>query len=274
MNFLFVNPKYTTRGEPYEFSLGMAYVSSYLKKGGFNVFCLNTCHCDDTIEEQLFRYINDKHIDVVCTGGMSLYYAHINAILEASKRVKPDIITVVGGPIVTSDPKLVLENMAIDYGIIGEGEETMADLADALCNNKDVRNIDGIAYIRNGELFITDSRSPISDLDALPIPDYEGFGYGYLVNLSAPTSHQIYYTILDEVRPAKIISSRSCPFNCTFCYHPLGKKYRQRSLDNVFEEIDYLVNKYDINLLILMDELFSIDRERMYEFAGRIKKYN
>src|SRR3990172_12467686 len=188
MNFLFVNPKYTTRGEPYEFSLGMAYVSSYLKKGGFNVFCLNTCHCDDTIEEQLFRYINDKHIDVVCTGGMSLYYAHINAILEASKRVKPDIITVVGGPIVTSDPKLVLENMAIDYGIIGEGEETMADLADALCNNKDVRNIDGIAYIRNGELFITDSRSPISDLDALPIPDYEGFGYGYLVNLSAPTS--------------------------------------------------------------------------------------
>ncbi|MCK4798686.1 MAG: radical SAM protein, partial [Spirochaetes bacterium] len=82
------------------------------------------------------------------------------------------------------------------------------------------------------------------------------------------------FSITDEVRPAYISTSRSCPFGCTFCYHPLGNKYRQRSLDNVFLEIDYLVEKYDINLLIILDELFSINKTRMYEFSERIKKYN
>ncbi len=275
MNFLFVTPKYVSRGLVYEFNLGLAYVSSYMKHRGFNVFCLNPYYYDAPIEQQLSEYINSKQIDVICTGGMSLHFYQINALLEAAKKIKPEIITVVGGAIITSDPRLALENMQIDYGIIGEGEETMAELADALCNERDVNKVKGLAFFdEKNNLITTEHRGPISDLDALPIPDYEGFEYGYLVNMFSPTTHKFYYTVLDEVRPANIITSRSCPFNCTFCYHPLGKKYRQRSLDNVFREIDYLVERYNITLLLVMDELFSINKERMYEFAERIKKYN
>lgn len=78
----------------------------------------------------------------------------------------------------------------------------------------------------------------------------------------------------DRKNFCEILTSRSCPFDCTFCYHPLGKKYRQRSLDNVFQEIDYLVGKYNINLLNILDEIFSLDEKRLYEFASRMKKYN
>ena len=272
MNFLFVTPKVAYRGYTYEFYLGLAYVSSYMKHRGFNVFCLNTCHCDDPIEQQLSEYINNKQIDVICTGGMSLNFRQISVILKAAKKIKSKIITVVGGAIITSDPRLALENMQIDFGIIGEGEETMADLADALCNGRDVNKVKGLAFFdKKNNLIITEHRCPISDLNALPIPDYEGFEYGYFVNMFAPTSGNC--SILDEVRPAGIIASRGCPFSCTFCYHPL-KEYRQRSLDNVFKEIDYLVERYDITVLGLMDELFAIKKERMYEFAERIKKYN
>ncbi len=274
MNFLFVSPKYASRGLAYEFNLGLAYVSSYLKHRGFNVFCLNTCHYDDPIEQQLSEYISSKQIDVICTGGLSYYFYKINTLLEAAKKIKPEIITVVGGAIITSDPRLALENMQIDFGIIGEGEETMADLADALCNERDVNKVKGLAFFdKKNNLITTEHRGPISDLDALPIPDYEGFEYGYCVDMFLPTD-QTYYTLFDEVRPASIITSRSCPFSCTFCYHPLGKKYRQRSLDNVFREIDYLVERYNITALALLDELFSVNKERMYEFAERIKKYN
>ncbi len=274
MNFLFVTPKYVNRGQPYEFYLGLAYVSSYMKHKGFNVYCLNPCHYDNPIEKQLFEQINRQKIDVVCTGGMSIHFNQINNILYTVKKIKPEIITVVGGAIITSDPKLALENMQIDFGIIGEGEETMAELADALCNKKDVNKVRGLAFFNKQKLIITQEREPISNLDLLPIPDYEGFEYDHFVGLFSPTSHGIMSTIIDEVRHGRIVASRSCPFSCTFCYHPLGKKYRLRSLDNVFYEIDYLVERYSITILGLQDELFSFDKQRMYEFAQRIKKYN
>ena len=274
MNFLFITPKYVNRGQYYDFYLGLAYVSSYMKYKGYKVFCLNTNHYDTPIEQQISELISEKHIDVICTGGMSFHFNEINTILDAAKKIKPEIITVVGGAIITSDPNLALENMQIDFGIIGEGEETMADLADAICNGRDLNQVKSIAYFdTKHELIITEHRPPISDLDALPIPDYEGFEYGNYLNLLAP-SNSVIFSLLDEVRPAYISASRSCPFSCTFCYHPLGQKYRQRSLDTVFREIDYLVKMYNINLLAIMDELFSTDKERMYEFAERIKKYN
>jgi len=274
MNFLFITPKYVNRGQIYEFYFGLAYVSSYMKHKGYNVFCHNTNHYDLPLEQQISEYISNKQIDVICTGGMSFHFNEINTLLDAAKKIKPEIITVVGGAIITSDPTLAMENMQIDFGIIGEGEETMADLADAICNGRDLNEVKSIAYFdTNNDLIITEHRNSISDLDAIPIPDYEGFEYGYYINLCSP-SDSVHVMILDEVRPAYISTSRSCPFSCTFCYHPLGKKYRQRSLDNVFIEIDYLVKMYDINVLFILDELFSTNAERMTAFAKRIKKYN
>ncbi len=274
MNFLFVAPKYVNRGQKYEFYFGLAYVSSYMKHKGYNVFCLNPNHYDIPLEQQLSEYINKNQIDVICTGGMSIHFNQINKVLDAAKKIKPEIITVAGGAIITSDPGLALENMQIDFGIIGEGEETMADLADALCNGRDVNNVRGVTYFDSkNDLILTEKRDPIHDLDKLPILDYEGFEYDYFVSLFSPAD-LYHFTILDEVRPAYLSTSRSCPFSCTFCYHPLGNKYRQRTLDNVFKEIDYLVEMYNVNLLIILDDLFSVDKIRMYEFAERIKKYN
>jgi anaerobic magnesium-protoporphyrin IX monomethyl ester cyclase len=275
MNFLFVHPKYTYRGGFYHFNFGLAYVSSYTKHKGFKVSCLNLCHCDEPIERQLAECINSKKIDILCTGGMSINFEEVNTILVNAKKIKPQIITVVGGAIVSSDPRLALENMQIDFGVIGEGEETMAELAGVLSNGGNVGDIKGLAYFdAKNNLVITEERKPIENLDLLPFPDYEGFEYGYHLSTLKPNSHLYYHTILDEVRVGKVSTSRSCPFKCTFCYHQLGGEYRQRSLDNVFKEIDYLVEKYNINTLFLLDELFSIDKKRIYEFAERIKKYN
>jgi len=275
VNFLFVHPKYCSRGGFYHFNLGLAYVFSYMKHKGFNVSCLNLCHYDKPIDIQLAECITNEKIDVICTGGMSINFEEIHSILAAAKKIKPGIITIVGGAIVSSDPKLALENMPIDFGVIGEGEETMAELANVLSKGEDASNIKGLAYLDTKyNLVIPGERPPIEDLDSLPFPDLEGFEYGYHLNTFKPNSHLYYHTILDEVRVGKIITTRSCPFSCTFCYHQLGKKYRQRSLDNVFKEIDYLVEKFNINTLILLDELFAVDKKRIYEFAERIKKYN
>ncbi|HHT9106432.1 MAG TPA: B12-binding domain-containing radical SAM protein [Candidatus Wujingus californicus] len=275
MNFLFVVPKFVRAGQDYFFPIGLGYIVSHMKHKGFNVFCLNLCHYDDPIEQQLYKCIENKHIDVLCTGAMSFYWNEASEVIETAKKTNPEIITVVGGPVVTSDPKLALENMKFDYGVIGEGEITMAELAAALTSDGDLGKVRGLIFHdKDNGLTVTAPREAISDLDSLPFPDFEGFEYSKWLSISRDQLGGVEFDFGNEVRFHQITTSRSCPYNCTFCYHPLGQKYRQRSLDNVFQEIDYLVRKYNINILNILDELFSFDEKRVYEFSSRIKKYN
>ncbi|MEE8321173.1 MAG: radical SAM protein, partial [Gammaproteobacteria bacterium] len=121
---------------------------------------------------------------------------------------------------------------------------------------------------KGGEYQITAKRKEIEDLDSIPYPDYEGFELER--HLSASFSGNI--TVGKNV--LAMIASRSCPYNCTFCFHPVGRKYRQRSLDNIFSELDYLLSKYKIETLSLNDELFARDVPRLKDFCARIKKRN
>lgn len=277
-NFLFIVPRFAKINELYNFPWGMGYVVSNMKKRGFNVFCLNLCHYKESIEYLISEAIKKHNINVVCTGAMSVHWNEVDKVLNTVKKINPDIITIVGGPIIISDIELALENMQIDFGVVGEGEETLVELANALCTNKDIKKIQGIAFIdTDKKIHINEPRPPIKDLDSLPFPDYEGLEFDKWIEID--TFYRggvtgVLFDINDKPRSAEISASRSCPFKCTFCYHPLGTVYRQRSLDNVFKEIDYLREKYNINLLLILDELFSLNEERVYEFAKRIKKYN
>jgi len=271
MNFLMVMPKYVKCGQGYNFNFGLAYISSYMKSKGLNVFCLNLNHSDIAIKEQILKMVIQNDINVVCTGGMSSHYHSINEVLNATKSIDVALTTICGGSIVTSNPTLAVENMQIDYGVIGEGEETMCELATALCNDGNI-DVNGIVYIQNSQLIITQKREPM-DLSLSIMPDYKGFEYEHYLSLFLPSNSDL-FSILDEVRPAYIFTSRSCPFSCTFCYQSLGNKYRQRPLDDVFKEIDYLIENYGVNIFIILDDLFSLDKERMYEFARRMKPYN
>jgi len=273
-NYLLVNPRFVNKGEYYNFPLGLGYVSSYLKSKGFNVFCLNLCHFDKSIPTKkiLKEHIEKYNIDVFCIGTLSWYWDEIESILKLSKKIKPDIINVVGGAIIVSDPELALKNLDMDIGVMGEGEITMAELADALDQGKDFRNIPGLTFLNDDEVIITEPRPVITDLDSLPFPDYEGFGFEEWKTLIRGTN---YLQVADKgsIIYSELVGSRSCPFRCTFCYHHLGNRYRQRSLDNVFLEIEHLINNYGVNYFYFLDELFSANHQRMLEFAERIKKY-
>lgn len=158
----------------------------------------------------------------------------------------------------------------VDYGVMGEGEKTICELCESLQGSyMKIHEIKGVVY-RNekGEIIKNDEREDISDLDNLPFPDYEGFDYEKHVNLNFESTD-----ISRQLNSSYIIGSRSCPFNCTFCFHTSGKKYRQRSLDNIFEEIHYLVERYNLRFIGIQDELFSNKKERVLEFCERIKKY-
>jgi anaerobic magnesium-protoporphyrin IX monomethyl ester cyclase len=251
MKILIVAPQYKPYGQFYELPLGLAYISSYLKNKGMDVEFVNT--------NERHSYLDKlPGCDVVCTGGLSPHYSKIKQIVADSKRINPRAVVIVGGGIISSEPDLALNMLGADIGIVGEGEEKLFDV------------LQGLGSIAKPSIIKAD---PIKDLDSLPFPDYEGMGIlGYLDRQLAGDEYYLYP--LKKPRCVAVISSRSCPHSCTFCFHPCGQTYRQRSLDNFFKEVEFLISKYSVNMLAIIDELFAVFPDRIREFCERMQQYN
>ncbi len=268
MNYLFVMPSSTQiKTQAYVFPIGIAYVTSSLKATGRNVVTLNLNYKDGTVAEIIEKAIIENDIDVIATGGLSAQYWAMKEIIDSAKRVKKDIITWVGGGIITSDPDSGMKAFEnVDVGMIGEAEITVCDLAEATENGRDLSGVCGIIYKKNNEYITTAPAKAINDLDSLPYPDYEGFNFGEVIN-KEPTD----MFAIAGGNFACVSFGRSCPYQCTFCFHPSGTKYRKRSIESVFNEIDWLLERYEIRNIYITDELFSYDMEYVREFCERIK---
>ncbi|PHV71347.1 hypothetical protein CS063_06550 [Sporanaerobium hydrogeniformans] len=269
-NQLLVMPRVVDRvGEWYTFPLGIPYVSSALKRAGYNIYTLNLNNVEGDVYDILKYEIERNDIEIISTGGLSFQYNAIKEIVSEAKYIKKDIVTIVGGGIITSVPEVAMEALEfVDYGIIGEGEITNCELTEAIEEGKNIGKIKGIIYKKDGKYVRNLPRPEIEDLDTIPFPDYEGFGFDKIMNAEACTLG------INHTNTITMLSSRSCPFQCTFCFHSSGKKYRQRSLNNFFEELDYLVEKYGVKYIFIADELFAYNMERVKEFCSCIKKYD
>lgn len=273
-NVLLLVPRYHTYGLEghYVMPMGTLYVSSYLKRSGVaNVVTLNLNHHDGDEYDILNDVIKRENIDIVGFGGLSGEYQDLARMARYARTIKPDIILMMGGGIVTADPETAMMAIPeVDYGMIGEGEITVTELIEVLTNNADPHKVDGlILRDQQGTLIKTANRKEIHDLDSLPFPDYEGFNYGeYLIKNPDMSDEGKRYS------QVSVIGGRSCKFNCTFCFHPSGTKYRQRSLESIFKEIDWLTQHYDISYIALREELFATDNERVRDFCKRIEKYD
>jgi len=270
LNYLVVMPRLIQNvGDGYSFPLGIPYISSSMKSAGHKVKTLNLNHCEGKINDIIKKEIKENKIDVVATGGLSFQYTTIKEVIEAVKQVNSNMTTIVGGGIVTSDPEPAMEALEyVDYGVIGEGEMTIRELCDVLENGEDPLNVNGLIFKEEKDYKKTSPREEIRNLDSLSWPDYEGFELGNFLQSSPSISG------INRKNTVFMIASRSCPYGCTFCFHTVGKKYRQRSLDDFFKELDYITSEYNVDYVCLADELFSVNPKRVKEFCGRIKPYN
>jgi len=275
LNYLLIMPRYVSEiGEGYFFSMGIAYISAALKEAGFNVFTMNLNHIRGEVNDLIVNEIKKSNIDVVMTGGLSTQYSIIKNIIDCVHYNMPDVKIIIGGGIITCDPETAmtaLENA--DIGVIGEGELICIELCNAMekygCDDFPAASIAGVIYKDNNFWIQTGLSEEISDLDTLPFPDYDGFDFKHYVSLPSPhvlltnNSHLVY-----------IVGSRSCPYQCTFCFNTSGKKYRQRSIDNILQETEMLVKKYDAKTIRFCDELFARNIERIKIIEETAKKHN
>ena len=151
---------------------------------------------------------------------------------SAAKEACPDAKIVMGGPHATfQDKEILRQEKVVDIIVRGEGEETLLELAKQP-ELENIGDIKGITYRSGGEIVQTPTRPFIQNLDALPRPDYKQIPIEkYKIN---------------GKRILPIISSRGCPFQCSFCVasEMFGRTFRARSEGNVVDEIEWLKNEY------------------------------
>lgn len=254
--------------------MGIAYINGAMRKKGFHVDAINMLFEKDSVTA-LKKRIKEKNIDVLMCGGLTSEYRELKRLYTAAREANPEIIIIGGGGGFTSEPILFSEMTEVDYAVIGEGEITNCELAAALESGDDVSEIDGIVFRDNTGYHMTASREIIEDPDIIPFPSYEGLSMDLYLDHQNVDGWYNYYTYYsDKPRMMPMLMARSCPFQCSFCFHPIGRKYRARSLDNFFEELELWIKEYNINGIALIDECFSIDKKRVLEFCRRIKTYN
>ena len=191
----------------------------------------------------------------------------IKQIIEAAKEIKkinPEIKIIVGGIHPTFFPEQTIKNSAIDFVVINEGEKTLLDLLRAIESSADFSAIDNLAWKRgDGQIQIGKTTTEFLDMNTLPMPAWD------LINVER------YSNGLSRNPGERVIdfyTSKGCPYPCAFCYNLNfnRRKWRAKSAEKAFEELEFLHNKYGINYFIIHDDNFVVDKERALKFAQLI----
>jgi radical SAM superfamily enzyme YgiQ (UPF0313 family) len=163
-----------------------------------------------------------------------------------------------GIPVLTGGQHFTQESIeeafrsGIDYVIIGEAEETIKEFLPALLNKADLSLIKGIAYLKDNCVITTLERSPITDFDSLPLPNFSLVRYA-------------------NIRLYPIGRIRGCGMDCEFC--TVKGKPRCASPERLMEYIKYLVETYDARLFFMVDDLFGQQRQETLRFCEMLKDY-
>ncbi len=172
------------------------------------------------------------------------------------KKKKPNIALIVGGPFASAWPEFFVKEKIFDVIFIGEAEYSLIDFL----KGKTLSEIPGIVYQEDGTV---KSNEPvfIEDLDVIPFP-----------NLKRVNIKKYRLSIQKDAPLSSLISSRGCPYRCSFCFHNMGYRWRPRSVKNVIEEIEFQYSTLGIKELCIVDDNFTKDIKRAEQIAEEIIK--
>lgn len=236
--------------------LGPLYISSFVKRAGFEV---QVCDLSGLKQKDWKFPIGD----IYAVGGTSPNWPQVWQIIDTLKNRGFKSTVLVGGVHATLLPEVVLRQSRADACVIGEGEQTILDVLKVGVN----RTVSGLAFRENGNIVYTKPRPFETHLDFIPMPDYEAIDF-YKYSLS-----KTFQYLMGKCYEGTVITSRGCPFNCSFCASPKlwGRKVRYRSTESVVEEAKYLMSRFGITLIYFVDDTFILNKRRVKALCDKIK---
>jgi len=228
--------KFGATSEP----LGLAYLAANLEKHNHDVSILDSIALDLSIKETVQR-VSNENPDLIGLTILTPMYSAVKKTAILLKQALPKTKIILGGAHATALPKeTLLDISSVDYICIGEGENTIVNLANHLSQNKNISQVNGLAYRKqNNEIAFTDKQDFEKNLDEFPPPAR------HLLPMDR------YQLTISRVESAgycpTMILARGCPFNCSFCSHPFGRSFRHHSVERILGELKDLIDNYQIN---------------------------
>lgn len=177
---------------------------------------------------------------------------------------------IAGGESISGIAELSLRQVeCLSVCVLGEGEETVLDLIQAIDKKGDLNAVNGVVFKKDGVITKTAKRNRLRSLDDLPLPAWDMFPVlNYEIHHNLPEKN--------EVPTLPILATRGCPYTCTFCTSPdmWGTRYFMRSPQNVFNEMVELNKKYGTKSIEFYDLTAVIQKKWVLELAELIKNYD
>lgn len=277
---LLINPHYHLNWQygvdSYSFPIGLLYLGTVLKKAGYQPIIIDTCVDDNYLE------IIASHLGSTLFAGFSVMTPQVPHALEIARQIRdlhPAVPLVWGGIHPTLYPDTVLHDCC-DVVVPGEADITIVELADYLRDNDPIaskrvsltgatRNLLSVPglVLQEGDAVEYSPERSLVQMDDLPWVDYS------LID----AEKYVYTWSLQELRMVRVIPvhvARGCPWHCTFCINTTinkQRRYRYRSTDDLLDEIEALVNEHKLEMIILSDEEFFANRQRVEAFLDGIE---
>ncbi len=243
-------------------SLGLLYLAAVLEAEGFEVRIFDE-NLDEAYCEELVRF---RPLVV----GFTVVTAAVNRVRRCISELRsrlPDARTVVGGPHASCRPEDLVGPLAADFAFVGEAEYPFLDLCQALVRgSNDYESISNLVQSRNGSLVRNPSRRLLTteELDRLPLPAF------HLLDLERVYPLLTHGLFSRGNRTLPIMTSRGCPYSCSFCCRTMGREMRGRSVENVLAEIEHLIERFELDGIYFEDDNFTFDRERAMRILSGI----
>lgn len=252
MNILIINMPIREHAKPNNVPIGIYYLKRIInKKHTVRVLDLNSYRPLLNIKELKGL---DEHYDLILFSGLITTYQYQKDLCKMFKRTR----VVSGGGLASNLGMTLLDFIPFDGICIGEGEKHI---------NKIVH--DPLIRVYKDKC--------VEDLDNIPFPDWDN-----VHNIETYISNPIWgsdsknssYIPYKMKRSLNIITSRGCPYKCSFCNKDItgGNNYRERSAENIYEEVKYLKKKYDIDFVGFVDDNFAVNKRRLMKICEYMTK--
>lgn len=235
--------------------IGLLYIAAVLEQHDIEVMIYDR----NKHESSLSDLIESYRPDMIGIGAMTVQAEDALLLSAEIKANYPDIIVCLGGVHFTFKPEEGLIKGAADIVVLGEGEYAMRDI----CLGKPLDAIPGVAFKDlTGKIIRSPDRQFIKELDDLPLPAY------HLVDVMSYDDH-----LITGEKAISLLTGRGCPMACTFCASPelWQRRIRLNSISYTIKHIQFLVTRYGVKNIRIMDDTFTVSRRRVLEFCERVK---
>jgi len=263
--------------------LGLAYVAGALQAAGRKMAILDAvAECPEGMTRYYKGYLVGLTLEEVAARippdasivGITVIFTHewpgIVHLVDLIKQRRPELTVILGGEHISAMPEFCLATSKADILVLGEGEETIVELAEALDTGRPLNEIDGLAFRDHAQIVVNKRRKRMAEVDNLAPPAWEMF------DLKTYHDHRYVGGIYSESLTIPVLATRGCPFQCTYCSAPnmWTPRWDPRDPIKVVDEIEGYMRKYGAANFPFQDLTAIIQKEWIVTFCEEVLRRN